>query len=270
MKKILNKIQMFYPCDECSLSVKLKTAYRVVMVKLLGKYAYPKISLVPYIKKDKSLRSELEFLVRYYVSRIGFEELWAQKPRQSKEEVESFYSEHDKDVWRQIFLSKYDNHKKKFVLMVSEAVQLYSKDPKIKILDYGCGCGIYAHYLKSLGYQDITLADITSSTFQFVKKAFNNDFKYISLDKEKPLAEVYDVILAVDCLAHAFNPYEDFKHLSEHLKPGGLLVIYYETKRGLTHLDRAIEQKDMTFDYINKNYKCLKTEQVYIKNETHL
>jgi 2-polyprenyl-3-methyl-5-hydroxy-6-metoxy-1,4-benzoquinol methylase len=97
-------------------------------------------------------------------------------------------------------------------------ISCYSKTPNLKILDYGCGCGIYGHYLYKKGYRDITLADIESSTFQFVQKAFGENFKYIKIDNPNPLNEIYDVILLIDCLAHAFNPFEIIKHVFNHLK----------------------------------------------------
>lgn len=265
MKKLLKKIQIFYPYDKVPFVIKLKTATRIIWIKLLGKRAFSKISIVPHMKRLKKIISDFEFVIRYAVSQVDFEKIWYSQPRDTQTAVELFYSEHDKDIWRQVYLSKYDNHKKKFVLMVADAIKMHSKNPNIKILDYGCGCGIYSNYLNLLGYNNITLADISASTFKFCKDVYKDKFKYITIDKPEPLTENYDIILMIDCLAHAYHPYESFLHVSSHLKTGGLLIIYYETKPGTTHLPRALEQREKTMQYIDEHYTCLKKEQIFIK-----
>ncbi|MDD5110184.1 MAG: methyltransferase domain-containing protein [Patescibacteria group bacterium] len=264
-KKYLERISRFYPSDQSSAVGKVRTMAQIVIIKFFHPFAYPGMNLVPYQKKLKGLKSNRAFVDRYIESKKDFEQLWKAKPRETQAQVESFYHEHDKDVWRQVYLSRYSRHKKKYVLMVTNAVRDFSRDPNLKILDYGCGCGIYGHYLSRRGYRDITFADIPCSTFDFVQAAFGSAFKYITLNQPAPLKETYDVILMIDCLTHAFHPLEATRHVLAHLRPGGLLVIYYEKGVEMTHLARAVEQRAPTMRMIAEQCRCLKDEEVYVK-----
>ena len=265
LDKLTKPFRRFYPYDDSSVFVKARTIAQVLLIKALDKYAYPDISLVNYLKKENGLKNDNQFLEKYKESKNGFEELWSSKERSAQKQIESFYSEHDKDVWRQAYLSKFDRHKKKYILMVYNVLCDYSKNPQIKILDYGCGCGNYSNYFYKKGYRNINLADIKASTFDFMKRTFGSKFKYINIDKAEPLSDNYDIVLMIDCLAHAYNPYDSVKHVIEHVKVGGLIIVYYEKGVKETHLARAYEQREKTMDYIKSKCKCLKYEEVYIK-----
>ena len=165
-------------------------------------------------------------------------------------------------------MSKYDIERKRYVLRITQLIQVYScKNFNIKILDYGCGCGVFSHYLYKKGFRNITLADIKSPTLNFTKAAFGSTFKYLEIQNDTSLRgkEKYDVILLIDCLAHAFNPIEITKHVFSCLKKGGLLVVYFEEGTDHTHLERAVKQKQKTMDFISKNCTCLKSDEVFIK-----
>lgn len=265
LKARLRYFRKFYPYDKCSIGMKIKAITRVVILKLFNKFLYPDISLVNYIKDLKGLKTDKEFLAYYYASKKDFDELWASKPRKTQKQVEDFYCEHDKDVWRQVFLSKYDRHKRNNVLRVFSLISSYSKNPNIKILDYGCGGGGFSHYLYKKGYRNITLADIESSTLQFVQTVFGEKFNYIKIDNPRPLKEGYDIILLISVLAHIVNPFDIIKHVLNHLKSGGLLVLDYEKGIERTHLAVAARQRKKVMDYIYKKCRCIKRDEVFIK-----
>jgi len=265
LNKLTKPFKRFYPYDNSSIFAKIRTIIQCILIKVLDKYAYSKISLVSYLKKENKFKTDNQFLEKYNESKNGFEELWNSKERLTQEQIESFYSEHDKDVWRQVYLSKFSRHRKKCVLMAYNVLRDYSKDSQVKILDYGCGCGNYSNYFYKKGYKNICLADIRSSTFDFMKKTFGSKFKYISIDGAEPLSDNYDVVLMLDCLAHAYNPYNSVKHVIDHIETGGLIIMYYEKGVDNTHLARAHEQREKTMDYIKSKCKCLKDEEVYIK-----
>ncbi len=265
LKSFFERFELFYPYDQSSLSVKIKIIIRTIFIKIFNAFIYPDISLLDYFKELKEIKNNKEFLEQYNISTQGFDLLWEAKPRETQEQIEGFYSEHDRDVWRQVYLSKYCRHKRKYVLTVKDLISDYSKDAKIKILDYGCGCGIYSHYLSKKGYKDITLADIESSTFKFARDAFGEKFKYVKIDNPRPLTENYEVVLLIDCLAHAFDPFGAIEHVLEHLKKGGLLIIFYEREEVGTHVSADPMLREKTMNYIYDHCKCLKQDLVFIK-----
>jgi len=265
LEKAFQRFQKFYPYDSPIATAKARTILRIMLLKFFNRILYPNISLVKYMKDLKCLKNDQEFLKHYYTSKKGFKELWLSKPRKTKDQVESFYREHDKDVWRQVYLSKYDRSKKNRILRVTDVIRDYSRNPNIKILDYGCGCGHFSHYLYKKGYRNITLADIESSSLRFAKTVFGRMFKYIKINNPRPLKETYDAILLLDVLGHVFYPFDVAKHVLDHLKKGGILVLNYEREAGLMHLHRAIKQREKVMNYIYKKCRCLKREEVFIK-----
>jgi 2-polyprenyl-3-methyl-5-hydroxy-6-metoxy-1,4-benzoquinol methylase len=263
---ILSRFQRYYPGDKSSLIAKLKVVIEFILIKFFNRFAYPNISLLKYMQEIEDVENKREFLIRYFASKNDWRRMWESQPRETKEQIESFYNEHDKDVWRQVYLSHYGKAKRRYILMVTDIIANYSKNPQTKILDYGCGCGVYGNYLYQKGYRDIILADIKSGTFDFAQMAFDQELKFLKLDRPEPLTDNYDVVLLIDCLAHAFNPYDALRHVLDHLKPGGLLIVYYEHGVEFTHLATASLERQKTMDFIYENCRCLKKDEVFIKN----
>lgn len=265
IKKKINRFKKFYPYDNCPLRLKALGILRVMLIKLFPRVFYPNVSLIKYMKDLYNIGSNHDFLVGYHNSSTGFDELWNSNPRDTKKAVESFYHEQEADVWRQVYLSEYDREKKNYVLRVYDLIHCLFKDKNVKILDYGCGCGVFSHYFYSRGYKNITLADIESGTFDFTKKVFGEKFKYMKIDSDASLKENYDIILIIDVLAHAFNPFDVAQHVIDHLNRRGLLIVFFEKGIHLTHLEKAIRERDKTMNYIYKTCKCIKEDEVFIK-----
>ena len=265
LKSRINHFKKFYPYKDCSLWFKIRAILRAALIKFFNRFFYPDVSLLSYMKKLYALKNNREFLTGYYDSRNGYWELWESKSRHTKEAIEEFYNEQEHDVWRQVYLSEYDREKKNHVLRVYDLIHHFFKDKNIKIIDYGCGCGAYGHYLYKKGYKNITLADIESGTFEFTKKAFGSNFKYIEINSDMSLEENYDIIMLIDCLAHAFNPFEVIKHVIDHLKKGGFLVVFFEKGIQGTHLASASNQREKVMNYIYSKCRCLKEDEIFVK-----
>ncbi len=265
LKTKINHFKKFYPYDSCPLRLKALAIFRAMLIKLFPRFFYPNISLLEYMKDLYGLESDHDFLVGYHKSSIGFDELWNSKPRDTRETVESFYREQEADVWRQVYLSEYDREKKNYVLRVCNLIHHLFKDKNVKILDYGCGCGVFSHYLYKKGYNNITLADIKSRTLDFARKAFGSKFKYIEINSDTPLKESYDIILIIDVLAHVFNPFDVTRHILDHLNTGGLLIIFFEKGIHHTHLEKSVNEREKTMNYIYGKCECLKKDEVFIK-----
>jgi 2-polyprenyl-3-methyl-5-hydroxy-6-metoxy-1,4-benzoquinol methylase len=262
----INHFKKFYPYEKCSLRLKISAVFRAGIIKILNRFVYPRVSLLNEMKKIYGIKNNKEFLAGYRKMKEGFDdELWESKPRNTKEEIEGFYNEQENDIWRQIYLSEYDRDKKNYVLRVYGLISHFYKNKNTKIIDYGCGCGIFGNYLYEKGYKDITLADIKSKTLKFIQKAFGSKFKYTEINNGAPLKENYDIILLIDVLAHAFNPLETIRHIIDRLNGGGLLVMNYEKGVFRTHLKRAAEQREKTMNYIYDRCNCLKEDEIFVK-----
>lgn len=235
----------------------------------LPKVAFPAMSIVPAVKRAYKLSGDKEFLVRYYVSREGFTELWNTRPRKTRADVESFYAEHDKDIWRQAYLSRGEYNYKKKILRAYHLIaaeHLSSDDP---ILDYGGGAGVLVHYLAARGYRSVDIADIPSQTLDFVRKEMSSQLRaVITIDGSEDFGvSRYAVITTLDCLEHTFEPLIIIKKLLAALRPGGLLVINFprETDFSNTHIPQAQAQRDAVFAFINEQCTVITPELVYRK-----
>jgi len=240
-----------------------------IFLYFFPKYSFPRMSIVPFVKNAYKLASYEEFRVRYYVSRIGFEELWASRQRNSKESIESFYGEHDKDIWRQAYLSRRDYIYKKKILWAYHIISQSGCGKNEPLLDYGCGAGAVMHYLSTKGYSAIHVADIPSATLDFIRKEFSDVFQHIfTIDGSENLQkEQYCCIFVLDCLEHTCEPLAITKRLLNALKPNGVIMITFpkETDFVGTHIREAQEERDAVFHILRQCCNELIPERVYRK-----
>ena len=78
-----------------------------------------------------------------------------------------------------------------------------------RILDYGCGAGLFVDFLHSEGVENSTGYD------PFVAE----------YSESRRLKERYDAVVSYDVIEHSDEPREFFQSLVRLVKPGGLLVI---------------------------------------------
>lgn len=81
--------------------------------------------------------------------------------------------------------------------------------PRHRILDYGCGAGLFIDYLKSRGY------GLVSGYDMFVEQYSN----------AASLETSYDVVISQDVVEHMEDPREFFRDVKKCLKSGGLLAV---------------------------------------------
>lgn len=243
-----------------------------ILLKSMPRIAYPRMSLVPILRKHFRLSSDEEFRVHYYVSRIAFANSWRTNRKSGRDDFESFYREQDGDLWRQAFISKNDYMYKKKILSVYQAVNaLIPKNDRI--LDYGCGAGAIANYFVEKGYRKVHAADIPSATLDFVRTALGGKLeKIIAIDPswERPRTDFdpeYGAIMALDCLEHTFAPLSIVKNLISRLRPGGLFIVTFpvETDFSSTHTREAQHERPLTFDYLRSVADELVPEFIYLK-----
>lgn len=232
------------------------------------RWMFPRMSIVPLVKRDYKLASDEEFRCRYYVSRAGFTELWNTRPRKTQEAVESFYAEHDKDIWRQAYLSREAYNYKKKILRTYHIIAREGLPSDAPMLDYGGGAGVLVHYLAAKGYRAVDIADIPSQTLDFVRRRMPQLRQVITVDGSENFGvNQYAVITTLDCLEHTFEPLKIATKLLTALKPGGLLVINFpkETDFSNAHIPEAQAQRDQVFGLIEKRCATIEPGLVYRK-----
>ena len=125
----------------------------------------------------------------------------------------------------------------KFLSLITDRSE-YKFGSSIKILDYGCGPGSDALELCSQGYWMIAM-DLGSEMFNFLlyrtKKYKMMNFAALEIDEVKPLP-YSDLILSLDVLEHAFNPY---KPLDKFFQTGAKYLLL--TTAFKVHNDRDAE-----------------------------
>jgi 2-polyprenyl-3-methyl-5-hydroxy-6-metoxy-1,4-benzoquinol methylase len=225
------------------------------------------MSIIPLVCHAKNVGMN-EFTKRYQHETQGFEELWQARQRTTAHDIAHFYQEHDKDIWRQAYLSRYDYlYKKKLLWVLHVARQSCEKSDLI--LDYGCGAGAASHFLITKGFRDVEAADIPSQTLEFVREELGKSLHAVhTIDSTLHLQENrYALILALDCLEHTVEPFAITKHLLDALRPGGVLMTTFpkEDDFSSTHTREAQEERPAVFSYLAQHCETIIPEFLYRK-----
>lgn len=96
-----------------------------------------------------------------------------------------------------------------------------------KLLDFGCGVGIFMELAKSLGF-DVWGVDLAADSIAAARKRLGSHQAFCGhpMDVPEIAAGGFDVITLWSVLAHLPEPVIDFKMLRNLLKPGGMLVVF--------------------------------------------
>lgn len=108
------------------------------------------------------------------------------------------FAKHRLDFWSKIA------YRKRTKDLIKQGIQKHHK-----ILDYGCGAGVYVQYLRDLGYEHAVGYDPYVETFANPQR----------------LQASYDAVLAQDVIEHADDPRVMLTEILSCLKPEGLLYL---------------------------------------------
>jgi SAM-dependent methyltransferase len=78
-----------------------------------------------------------------------------------------------------------------------------------RILDYGCGAGLFVNFLKEKGYDNV----------------FGYDRFVPGYADQESLRQSYDAVVSYDVIEHDDDPREFLRTLGPLVRPGGLLVV---------------------------------------------
>ena len=103
-----------------------------------------------------------------------------------------------------------------------------------KILDYGCGTGVFLYCANNLGYEQLVGVDVSKDAITFAKKHSNN--KFYELLKFNTTSELktqqFNVITFLDSIGHIRNIQNIFKNLIKNrLDNNGERIIVIRTPR---------------------------------------
>ena len=122
------------------------------------------------------------------------------------------------------------------------AVELLDVGPEERILEIGCGPGVAAALVcERLGGGHLTAIDRSSTAIERARKrnaaalaAGKLDLRRVSLaELEPPAGERFDAVLAVNVNLFWTGPADtELNVLTRALRPGGRVVLGYETARG--------------------------------------
>ncbi len=106
--------------------------------------------------------------------------------------------------------------------LLEAVVNLFTKLPKGKVLDLGCGDGDYAKRLKDLGF-DVIAGDIDMARFRYKNEI---EFKHCDITKEMPFSTSYfDYVLLMEVVEHLINPYLVIPEINRIIKKNGSLIL---------------------------------------------
>jgi SAM-dependent methyltransferase len=100
-------------------------------------------------------------------------------------------------------------------------------------LDFGSGVGVTSQLFASLGYET-RLADVSTSLLNFARfrlERRGQHATYLELGAADLPTAHYDVVTAIDTLAHVPNPADTARQLHTALRPGGWLFANVDVRR---------------------------------------
>lgn len=96
--------------------------------------------------------------------------------------------------------------------------KLFKKDnDQIKILEFGCGWGFWAKFMKELNF-DVETIEISKTRIDYLKKNKIQNYENIN-----ELFKNYDLIFSNQALEHVSNPFQIIKNLNNNLNKDGIM-----------------------------------------------
>jgi 2-polyprenyl-3-methyl-5-hydroxy-6-metoxy-1,4-benzoquinol methylase len=99
----------------------------------------------------------------------------------------------------------------------------YTKSKNPKILECGCGVGLYSKFLLDQGYKNIIGIDINTKSLKFAEKFMK--VKKIDCEKMDFPEKTFDVIIALNIIEHLHSPDKFLRKIKRILKKDGICVL---------------------------------------------
>ena len=183
-----------------------------------------------------------EFWIRYTLLRMEAAKLWDRKPREGEADYRSFVAETDYFVLRQMYY-----HRNSCFHWVADALR--AAGPDGDFCEYGCGVAPVTAWLRPrFPRWRFTIVDLPTPMLEFARWRFraaaNVESREPGFGDDLPLTRAYDIITCLEVLEHVINPLGVVRHLVEHLKPGGRLLLNFSDDSGQENLASAAERAE--------------------------
>lgn len=147
------------------------------------------------------------------------------------------------------FLEKYSQkHKKQYAYALEYMKILKNKVNGEKMLDVGCGAGVFMEAAKRIGFNTIGIEPFKPSA----KIARQKKLKVINnfLSKTNFSPKKFDLILAIEVIEHFSNPVKEFRIMSRLLKKDGLIVLQTANQNSLASLIKGKKRNYYYYDHL--------------------
>ena len=162
------------------------------------------------------------------------------------ENIEKIY---DEEYFKKWYLSSYKERKKYFKLLLGKIKINEYVFPGSKLIDIGCGIGIFLEIMKEKNYE-VYGQDISDFAVDFcVKKGFRM--------YDKPMSEIdlpenfFDLVTLFDVIAHLKKPNIYLQKCKRILKKKGILIIKTPLHSNFIFFIAKFFQHDFIFPYLS-------------------
>jgi SAM-dependent methyltransferase len=146
------------------------------------------------------------------------------------------------------FLENYKNtHKKQYAYALEYMKILKNKVKRKRMLDVGCGTGIFMQAAERIGFRTVGIEPFKPSAKIAKQKKLKVVNKFLS---KANFSQKFDLILAVEVIEHFSSPVKEFRKMSWLLRKDGLIVLQTANQRSLASLIMGKKRNYYYYDHL--------------------